>query len=507
MRKWFLLLFDLSIVSVSPFLSILIRDNFLLIWSKLYSALPYAAICVSVSCFVFVAANVHRSLLKYAGMPDYALIFRVVTVSVGITVCIVSLSGLQHGIALSVPIIQWAVIVTMMVAARFVVSSLYGTWIKKEKATLFDRENVLIIGVSDVADIYLHWARRIAGQKINVVGILDEVQPLKGRHIQSCQVIGEPVELAQILTRYRIHGISISRLIVTVPFDNLSTESQGILKYYETRGDLRFEYLDETFGGSPDNADPGDKQLEVLDVKCAYTVQALYSHRFSTRSFYPIVKRTGDIVLSFALLFALSPLILFIGMLVLIDRGYPVTFWQQRLGKDGRPFRLFKFRTMCSGIDLLGNMMPDKKRVSRLGLFLRRARLDEIPQLYNILIGEMSFVGPRPLLIADQPRAFGARLRIRPGLTGWAQVNGGKAVSKEDKAILDLWYLKNQSLYLDMRIAFLTMWTIIFGERLNPDAIQSARVDLSVLDTAGTVSKTATRTEGLLSCPSEQKVA
>ncbi len=507
MRKWLLLLFDLFIVSISPFLSILIRDNFLLIWEKLYSVLPYTGICILVSCLVFIAANVHRSVWKYAGMPDYTLILKAVTVSVGITVCIVYITGLQHGFALSVPIIQWAVIITMMVAFRFVVRSVFGARFPNTNRMLYERENVLIVGLSDVTGIYLHWVRKIAWGKINVVGILDEIRPLKGRHVQSCQVIGEPVELAQILAKYRIHGVVINRIVITVPFDKLTPETQGILTYYETRGGLKFEYLDGTFGGSSDGNRESVDHLSALETDDKSCMPRLSSTYFSSNSYYPVLKRSGDILLSLLLLLLLSPLILFVALLVFLDRGYPVTFWQQRLGKGGRPFKLFKFRTMCNGIDGNGEIIPDESRISRLGRFLRRARLDEIPQLYNILIGEMSFVGPRPLLVADQPGTSGVRLLVRPGLTGWAQVNGGQSVSKEDKAVLDLWYLKNISPYLDLKIVILTIWMVIFGERLNRGVIQRAKLDLGVVEAADSILASRTGADRLLSRSSEQKVA
>jgi lipopolysaccharide/colanic/teichoic acid biosynthesis glycosyltransferase len=122
--------------------------------------------------------------------------------------------------------------------------------------------------------------------------------------------------------------------------------------------------------------------------------------------------------------------------------------------------------------DVVGNRLPDELRSSSIGRFLRRSRLDELPQLYNILIGEMSFVGPRPLLPVDQPNGQTSRLLVRPGLTGWAQVNGGRDISPEEKAGLDLWYLENASFRLDIKILWRTLGMMIFGERLNIKAQQ-----------------------------------
>jgi lipopolysaccharide/colanic/teichoic acid biosynthesis glycosyltransferase len=125
--------------------------------------------------------------------------------------------------------------------------------------------------------------------------------------------------------------------------------------------------------------------------------------------------------------------------------------------------------------DAEGNRIPDQLRSSKIGSLLRRSRLDELPQLYNILVGEMSFVGPRPLLPVDQPQGPDSRLLVRPGLTGWAQVNGGRDIPPEDKAALDVWYIMNASIWLDILILLRTLDMMVLGERTNPDAIQIAR--------------------------------
>jgi lipopolysaccharide/colanic/teichoic acid biosynthesis glycosyltransferase len=143
---------------------------------------------------------------------------------------------------------------------------------------------------------------------------------------------------------------------------------------------------------------------------------------------------------------------LLVGVIVMLDVGYPPIFWQQRPGARGRPIRILKFRTMGPARDRNRQALTDLQRVSRFGLFLRRLRLDELPQVYNVLLGHMSLVGPRPLLPIDQPESSTARLSLRPGLTGWAQIKGGRHLSIADKAALDLWYIENASFALDMRI-------------------------------------------------------
>ena len=149
-----------------------------------------------------------------------------------------------------------------------------------------------------------------------------------------------------------------------------------------------------------------------------------------------------------------------------------------RPGLYGRPFKLYKFLTMRAAHDKRLGRIPDDQRSSAVGRMFRRTRLDELPQLYNVLIGDMSLVGPRPLLPCDQSPEYAARLLMRPGITGWAQVNGGRIISTFDKLILDIWYVQNVSFVLDLRIAVRTMKMILFGDRINTDAINQARNQL-----------------------------
>jgi lipopolysaccharide/colanic/teichoic acid biosynthesis glycosyltransferase len=164
---------------------------------------------------------------------------------------------------------------------------------------------------------------------------------------------------------------------------------------------------------------------------------------------------------------------------VALDSGFPVVFWQQRPGLRARPFKLYKFRTMRPPHDPRGERLSEADRHSRFGEFLRRTRLDELPQLYNILVGDMSFVGPRPLLPVDQSPAFAARLAVRPGLTGWAQIKGGRELTVANKAALDIWYVRNASLRLDLRILFGTVAVICQGEETDINAIHQAWRELS----------------------------
>jgi sugar transferase EpsL len=172
------------------------------------------------------------------------------------------------------------------------------------------------------------------------------------------------------------------------------------------------------------------------------------------------MKRFVDFMLSLLGLLALAPLILLLMLLVRIRLGVPVFFTQTRPGQDGKPFRMVKFRTMTDARDGYGNLLPDAERLTQFGMFMRASSLDELPELWNVLKGEMSLVGPRPLLMEylplyspDQAR----RHEVRPGITGWAQVNGRNAISWEEKFEYDVWYVDHQSFALDMKILFMTL--------------------------------------------------
>lgn len=163
-------------------------------------------------------------------------------------------------------------------------------------------------------------------------------------------------------------------------------------------------------------------------------------------------------------LLVLSPVLIIAGLLIWRQMGRPVLFRQTRPGLHGKPFKMIKFRSMRDALDASGNPLPDAKRLTPLGRFLRASSLDELPGLWNVLTGEMSLVGPRPLLMeylplysTDQAR----RHEVRPGVTGWAQVNGRNAISWDEKFALDVWYVDNRSLWLDLKIIWLTIRKVI----------------------------------------------
>lgn len=183
------------------------------------------------------------------------------------------------------------------------------------------------------------------------------------------------------------------------------------------------------------------------------------------------LKRLFDLFFSTTTLIILLPVITILIILNFIKIGRPIFFIQTRPGLNEKPFNLIKFRTMDNKYDTLGNLLPDESRINNFGMLIRRYSVDELPQLINVIKGEMSLVGPRPLLMeylvlynTKQKK----RHNVLPGITGWSQINGRNAITWEEKLSLDIWYVENQSIFLDIKIIYLTIKKIIRRENINP---------------------------------------
>jgi sugar transferase EpsL len=184
------------------------------------------------------------------------------------------------------------------------------------------------------------------------------------------------------------------------------------------------------------------------------------------------IKRVVDIVGASVGIILFAPVMLVVALLVLLTMGRPVLFRQQRPGLRGKPFTLYKFRTMRDARTPSGELLPDELRLTTFGKWLRSTSLDELPELFNVFKGEMSLVGPRPLLMEYLPRYSPEQARrheVKPGITGWAQVNGRNALSWEEKFRMDVWYVDNWNLWLDMKILLLTIWKVLKREGINAE--------------------------------------
>jgi lipopolysaccharide/colanic/teichoic acid biosynthesis glycosyltransferase len=329
--------------------------------------------------------------------------------------------------------------------------------------------------------------KEFAVQQIQVVGILAEEASMRGRAIQQKPVLGTVEELQDILRSLDVHGVTVDRIVVTSAAGRLASSTLESLSQVEKSSNIIVQFLWERLGfgvvaESPSHLS-GQEQNSISRQSAA--VARLESaidqdHADSRAQSFWLSKRIVDVFSALSLMFVLTPVLALVTFIVALDVGFPVIFWQQRPGLHRRPFRLYKFRTMRAPHDKQGRRILDDQRSSVVGQILRRTRLDELPQLYNVLIGDMALIGPRPLLPRDQSADYAVRLSVRPGITGWAQVNGGRIISPSDKLMLDVWYVKNASFVLDLKIALRTVSMMLFGDRINAAAVAQARSHVSL---------------------------
>jgi lipopolysaccharide/colanic/teichoic acid biosynthesis glycosyltransferase len=468
-RKYLLLGIDLFWVALSPFIALFMRDVFAPYKAALVAAIFYACICVAVAAVVFPVAGLNRTLWRYTSLSELVRLLLAVTV----TVLLAMLATFAHtrllDISRSLPLLQWSFLVAAMTGSRLAIrlyserSTVTGQQFVRDE----DTKHVLIVGVNRLAEVYTRAMTEFGANRFAIVGFLAKGTQMNGRLLRSHKILGVPEDLLRVTQELEVHGTWLDRIVVTDDLKVLSPSAQEALLKLERSSDVQIVWLRELlgFGANPGEIlQPAKAEISIENASLFLPPPRRYR--------YP--KRLLDLFAASVLLFITAPLFAVIMLLIAIDVGLPVVFWQNRPGRFGRHFKLYKFRTMRAPHDEHGNRVPDADRVSKLGLLIRLCRLDELPQLYNILVGEMSFVGPRPLLATDHEPGTRDRLLVRPGLTGWAQVNGGRKLTPEDKAALDIWYIAHLSLSLDLRIALCTILLVFSGERINEEAVRAA---------------------------------
>jgi lipopolysaccharide/colanic/teichoic acid biosynthesis glycosyltransferase len=486
MRRYILLGVDVTLISIATLLAFALRENFEFDKGRIEALLPYLCATVTVSIAFFATAGLNRSIWRFSGLHDYLRVSSVVTiVCVGAVALSFAFNRLD-GVARSLPFLQAIVGVMALVGARVVHRLRHSYRRRKASSTApvltKSREiNVLILGVTRLTEAYLQAVDEMASGYINVAGIVGRVDRHVGRIVANHPVLGLPKDLESILDSLDLHGVVIHRIVVAEPFSGLPQDVQRTLLRAERSRGVSLQLLTDVLGFNDQAPIDGELKFRTTFATSSPVDEEIAHQelqRLSAGSFWKL-KRRWDMIVALLALVALSPVFVALALLVATSVGLPVLFWQRRPGLHGKPFHLYKFRTMGAAHSVDGRRLSDSERASLVGNFLRRTRLDELPQLINILCGDMSFVGPRPLLPRDQPKACAAaRLMVRPGLTGWAQVVGGRGISAEDKAALDVWYVCNATPLLDLEIAARTVPMVLFGERISQDLIDRARREL-----------------------------
>jgi lipopolysaccharide/colanic/teichoic acid biosynthesis glycosyltransferase len=485
LRRPILLSIDVLLVAFATVMAIFLRGD---IGQEVdfLNFIPFVSISVGVASVVFFLGGLDRTLWRYSSIADYSQILFLSVLVVLTTFVLTFAVNRLYGIARSLPILQIALTVTMLISAR----SAARIWFGRQKygnlkgqVSTRTCETVLVAGVSAVSELFLRSVNEFASEQVRVAGILAEDPMLRGRTLQQKPILGTTEELLTVLASLEVHGIAVDRIVVATTASRLSSRALEILLEMEKSSDIAVQFLSERLGFEDPFRMPSvfsERERATIHGERELAPGPNVDHVSSVRTFW-IMKRIVDVLGAAFLMIMLAPVAVLVSLAVAWDVGFPLIFWQQRPGLQGRPFKVFKFRTMCAPHDRYLRRVPDEQRLSAIGRFLRRTRLDELPQLCNVLIGNMSFVGPRPLLPCDQSPDYAARLSVRPGITGWAQVNGGRIISPHDKAMLDIWYVHRASFSLDLKIAFLTLRMVLFGDRINTGAVHQARTDLDQL--------------------------
>jgi lipopolysaccharide/colanic/teichoic acid biosynthesis glycosyltransferase len=331
-------------------------------------------------------------------------------------------------------------------------------------------EHIIMIGTNRLSSLYIKFIGAYAPSQRRIIAVLDHEQHLIGRAMCGVPIVAAPHHLDSVIKEFQVHGVETDRVIVGGDENFLNGPMLNLVREVCAAREIKIDFLPQLVGlaerTTPARATP---RPAVHRLPAGGTI----AEKITSRPYFK-VKRVVDFTIALFALCALCPLLLMSAVLVLFDLGSPVLFWQQRAGRNNRNFFVYKFRTLRPPYDRFGQTVPESERRSLIGRMLRRARIDELPQLFNVLVGDMALIGPRPLLLHDQPADIGLRLAVRPGITGWAQINGGNLITKEEKGALDDWYIRNASLWLDARIGLFTLGVLFRGERRSEQAVTDA---------------------------------
>ena len=448
----YLSIWDLFWALVSPILALYLRDIDIQSnadWSVIAN---YWVLSAGFAILAFFAFRLQDGMTRYFSVHEALDIAEAVLFAELMTFAVLFTLTRLDGIPRSMPLIHGLLLAAGLLAARVLVR-IVSSEDNEPPEHQSRRERIILIGANRFASSFIQLLSVYAPQQQRVIAVLDEETAMIGRAISGVQVLGAPHELEAIISEFAIHGIGTDRIVIAGEADFLSAPVLHEVERICKKRQIELTFLPRMLGLS-------ERKPTTAAAVISNPVES--SPTFALPAFFRL-KRWIDIVGSLALIVLFFPLLVLTGVLVLLDVGPPIFFWQERLGRNGRPFLIYKFRTLKAPFNSTGHPTADSRRPSAVGRFLRATRLDELPQLLNVLFGEMSLIGPRPLLPEDQPTNTSLRLSVRPGISGWAQLNGAKLVTKEEKQKLDEWYVHNASLWLDLRIATMTINLLLRG--------------------------------------------
>jgi lipopolysaccharide/colanic/teichoic acid biosynthesis glycosyltransferase len=467
-----------------------LRDNFEINPSEISEFIPYLIATLISALVVLPVTGLDRMVWRFSSrFETLRIAAAMAAVTLGAVLLTFAFNRLD-GVPRSLPFLQLLTCQAFLVGARTLHRVSHDSRRRRKASAAFLRmadkepeDNVLIVGISKLTELYLQAVADHGPGRMKVVGLVGRADRHAGRLVAAQPVLGVASEIETILDSLEVHGVRIGRIVVAAPFPSLTgVERDALLRVERTRG-IALDFLAEVLrldgdGRSAVPQAPGARSEAGRSAELSFEIGPDELAAIARRRYWTF-KRAFDCLAALALFVFGSPFMVIAAVATFVSIGMPVIFWQERPGLGGRPFRLYKFRSMRAAHARDGRRLSDEERVSSIGNFMRRLRFDELPQLVNIIRGDMGFIGPRPLLASEQQDAHRARLLVRPGLTGWAQVVGGRDISPEDKAALDVWYVRNASLALDLKIAAKTVPMVLLGERISKPLIERAWRDLS----------------------------
>ncbi len=467
MRKYVYLAYDLGCILGTLIIALYLRNGFPLIEGGVAADIyPILAVTAITALCVLPLMQINTSMWRFTSAAELASMMIAVALIVLIyNTSLFTISRLDM-MPRSVPPMHWALAVMVMGGSRLLVRKLFGPEYGVAKNTAF-KQHVVVVGACHTAELYLQFIKRIVQHQVVVEGFVDSDKNLTHRLFQKRKILGTPQDLPRLLEELNVHGIHIKQVILAQLLEDLPVDERAVLLEMEHRGVIDLVHFAKDMAPQFQKAAPRNPE-DFYQNATGISPQSYEE----PKGYYPRVKRLFDIVIGMLVLVLCLPLLMLTSILVALDVGLPLIFWQKRPGRYGRSFNLYKFRTMRPSVRRLdearlAHKSSDSMRTSAIGKLLRRLRLDELPQLFHIIAGDMSFVGPRPLLPDDQPTSGQLRLSVRPGATGWAQIHGGDALTPEEKLVLDLWYIRHMSLWLDLRILLRTLLVVLKEDMRN----------------------------------------
>jgi lipopolysaccharide/colanic/teichoic acid biosynthesis glycosyltransferase len=458
-----------TLAAVSPFVALYLRNVDLVSAGGMPVADGFALVSFVASLTAFRIFRVSSTIPRYISVGDLLNLARAVITGGLITAFILFTVTRLDGIPRSLPAVHALILMTGLLISRALASAFDRNRRRADWPRDTSAENVILIGLNDWSALLIKFLQSASPRWWRVIALLDKEPRWFGRSVNGVQIFGPPAHLEPLVEEFAAHGVRVDRVVVGAETSELSNVELVNLEGVCKRLNMDFVFAPHLLG----------HQLNKSSGHCAhqdlgFRLDSSLPVDLSSSRYFRL-KRVFDIVGSLILILLVLPLLVLSTLLVFIDVGSPVLFWQLRSGLNGRELQLYKLRTLQAPFDQTGERIPEEQRLSWIGRLLRQTRIDELPQLLNVLVGDMSLIGPRPLLPRDQPPSSALRLAVRPGITGWAQVNGGTSLSPMEKEALDVWYIRNVSLWLDLRIVGMTLLTLVRGERRSDEALAQAR--------------------------------